>query len=319
MIFKFSKARILAVITLIIVLSYSISCERKEGPEGKPSLIDLISEAPSINCPSGGYKIITGVDLNSNGILEEQEIQNTKYICHGDGRNSLMSVLTESQGENCPAGGYKIIAGLDLNSNSVLDSVEVQHTEFICHGDVGHNSITSVSPEEAGEICPLGGVKIITGIDINENSILDSSEVHQTEFICNGQDGEMDKQIRFDFGSGGWGYGTNTTNWTIVFPRIPYFNLNNYPNVDSIMFTAELKSESLFEECKVQLFDITNNQVIENTEFTMNSANYVLVETTVNLFDFIPKEEITLGIRVKSSKSNHWVFFQRPQLVLYRK
>ncbi len=63
------------------------------GPQGEPgnpgvngfnSLINTSQELPGTNCQNGGIKIETGLDLNSNGILETTEIEtnNTKYICN---------------------------------------------------------------------------------------------------------------------------------------------------------------------------------------------------------------------------------------------
>ena len=258
---KSSNSIPLALTTFFIVICFSNSCERKAGPEGKQSLIDLISEAPGLNCPSGGYKITTGVDLNSNGLLEESEIQNTKYICHGDD---------------------------------------------------GHNSITYAYPEEAGEICLMGGVRIITGIDLNNNSILDSSEVKHIEYICNGKNGEVDKQIRFDFGS----IRSVWENCTIF--RLQLFNIDNYPDVDSVLFMATLQSESANTECIVELYNFTDNQPIENGELRTN-ANVAQVGTKVNLLAYLPRKEIELGMRVRSSVNGSPVYLSYPQLILYRK
>jgi hypothetical protein len=130
--------------TLLTVLSIFIlflGCE-KEGLDGKNSLMDLIIEPTGDNCSSGGYKIISGTDLNNDGTLDENEIQNTEYICNGDdgnnGNNSLLNVISEPAGENCSSGGYKIINGLDLNGNDILDESEIQNTQYICNGDDGY-------------------------------------------------------------------------------------------------------------------------------------------------------------------------------------
>ena len=56
----------------------------------------------------------------------------------------------------------------------------------------GLNSLISSATEEAGENCSNGGVKILTGIDTNNNGTLDEDEVDQdnTQYICNGSNGE---------------------------------------------------------------------------------------------------------------------------------
>ena len=40
-----------------------------------------------------------------------------------------------------------------------------------------------------GSNCPDGGVQIDVGVDDNDNGVLDSSEIDQTTYICNGADG----------------------------------------------------------------------------------------------------------------------------------
>ena len=47
-----------------------------------------------------------------------------------------------------------------------------------------------MSPEPPGPNCPNGGVKIETGIDTNENGMLDENEVTDTVYVCNGEPGE---------------------------------------------------------------------------------------------------------------------------------
>lgn len=53
------------------------------GTNGKNSLINTTTEAAGNNCANGGIKIEVGLDLNNNGTLEINEINNsqTKYIC----------------------------------------------------------------------------------------------------------------------------------------------------------------------------------------------------------------------------------------------
>ncbi|RFS26671.1 hypothetical protein DVR12_02455 [Chitinophaga silvatica] len=54
----------------------------------------------------------------------------------------------------------------------------------------GHSSLIKTTVEPAGTNCQSGGYKIETGIDINDNNILDNSEVTNTSFICNGNNNE---------------------------------------------------------------------------------------------------------------------------------
>lgn len=53
-------------------------------------------------------------------------------------------------------------------------------------GPSGVNSLISLTDESPGSNCTNGGVKLQVGIDANANGTLDSNEVTQTKFICNG-------------------------------------------------------------------------------------------------------------------------------------
>lgn len=56
-------------------------------------------------------------------------------------------------------------------------------------GPAGAKSLVNLIPINAGGDCANGGVKIETGVDLNGNNILDSSEVTDTQSLCNGTAG----------------------------------------------------------------------------------------------------------------------------------
>ena len=54
------------------------------GPQGTAGLNSLIYtsvEYPGENCPYGGLKVETGLDLNCNNVLDTGEVANTSYLC----------------------------------------------------------------------------------------------------------------------------------------------------------------------------------------------------------------------------------------------
>ena len=53
------------------------------------------------------------------------------------GHSSMIRVLDETAGANCPAGGKKIETGIDEDGDGVLDTSEVDTTGYICHGQEG--------------------------------------------------------------------------------------------------------------------------------------------------------------------------------------
>lgn len=116
-----------------------------------------------------------------------------------DGVNSLISVVEEPSGENCPAGGFFVRVGQDENANDNLDSAEVSFSTFVCNGENGADGAAGqdgmnaeqimviTSDEPAGSNCPEGGIKIEVGYDSDESGTLNASEIMSTSFVCNGE------------------------------------------------------------------------------------------------------------------------------------
>jgi trimeric autotransporter adhesin len=55
-----------------------------------------------------------------------------------NGKISLVKTGTEPAGANCAAGGTKIEAGVDNNSNSTLEASEVTNISYVCNADVNN-------------------------------------------------------------------------------------------------------------------------------------------------------------------------------------
>lgn len=178
------------LLSLAIIIALTSACEEKDKL-GTNSLIEILEEPAGVNCTNGGSRIITGVDLNDNAILDENEVQNSSYICNGkDAVNTLLEIIPEPAGENCSFGGFKVLTGIDFNYNGTLDEDEVDNTEYICNGDDGMNTLLDIIPEPAGENCPAGGYLIISGLDRDNDYYLDSNEIQNWEYICNGEEGD---------------------------------------------------------------------------------------------------------------------------------
>jgi len=193
------------------ITSTNYVCNGKNGSNGVNglnSLMSTVAEPAGSHCASGGLKITSGLDANGNGALDPLEVTSTNYICNGangtngtngaNGLNSLTSMVAELSGTNCPSGGLKITSGLDANANGVLDTQEINSTNYICNGANGSNgtnglnglnSRTSMATEPPGPNCPSGGVKITSGLDTNGNGVLDPEEVTATNYACNGASG----------------------------------------------------------------------------------------------------------------------------------
>ncbi|MBU1241085.1 VCBS repeat-containing protein [Myxococcota bacterium] len=157
------------------------------GADGTGALLVLSPEPEGSNCPYGGQRVDSGLDTNGDGILDAGEIQNTAYVCNGV--TTLMTSSVEAPGPNCPQGGEKIVSGQDSNGNGTLDPEEAGSTLYICHGSNGADTLTVATMEGAGENCASGGQKLEIGQDHDGDGTLSPTELFQTVYICNGDDG----------------------------------------------------------------------------------------------------------------------------------
>lgn len=53
------------------------------GTNGLNALVNTIPEASGSNCAAGGIRIVSGQDNNGNGLLDQSEITETRYVCNG--------------------------------------------------------------------------------------------------------------------------------------------------------------------------------------------------------------------------------------------
>ncbi|PKH51790.1 hypothetical protein CXF68_14335 [Tenacibaculum sp. Bg11-29] len=175
-------------LTLLLIL---LSACQENGYDGLANLTNIISEAPGINCERGGLKIETGLDINSNGILDKDEVDSNEFVCNGlNGLSYLSSYITEPKGINCEKGGIKVSFGLDSNNNGTLDDIEITSSTFLCNGVDANDLLTEISSILPGNNCDTGGTKIEYGLDVNGNGSLEKSEVSSTAYFCNGEEGK---------------------------------------------------------------------------------------------------------------------------------
>ncbi|GAB4237001.1 MAG: hypothetical protein Tsb0034_11900 [Ekhidna sp.] len=181
-----------------------------DGQDGFNALVNIEDEPSGTNCSSGGVAIAVGQDTNENGQLDNAEILSINYVCNGsEGTSSSKALVArtspENPGSNCEAGGTLVEIGLDDNENNILDDTEVQSSFFVCNGldgqdgadgsnggnngTDGSTSLIVATPEEPGDNCSAGGIKLQMGIDDNDNGELDAGEVVSTNYICNGEAG----------------------------------------------------------------------------------------------------------------------------------
>jgi hypothetical protein len=108
------------------------------------------------------------------------------------GPKSLLSIQPLAAGAACATGGITVLSGIDKNNNGKLDSTEVDQAQNVCNGLTGPpglKSVLDIQPLAPGAACANGGVIILSGIDLNSNGKLDSTEVDHIQNVCNGATG----------------------------------------------------------------------------------------------------------------------------------
>ncbi len=239
------------------------------------------------------------------------------------GSKSLLNIQPLAAGAACASGGVTILSGIDKNNNGKLDSTEADQTQNVCNGLIGPSglkSLLNIQPLAAGNACANGGVIILSGIDINNNGTLDSTEVDQIQNVCNGANGvsggEQDKQIVLHLG------GSTSASLTPNLGQDPIikFKKSNFLGMDSIVFiTVPFVSDPSFQSV-VDLYDVTDQVSITGSEIISNQLlNVNGFLQTGNLYDQIPDKEITLVTRTRSTKEGAYAGCYYAYLVLYRK
>lgn len=131
-----------------------------------------------------------------------------------------------------------------------------------------------------------------------------------------GKDGGYDKQIRLDFNIIDTLISTDTVGTTTAPPfRILKFNKSNYLNVDSIVFAAFLRTSDTAITCRLML--VVDTVAVDTLK--SNKASFTFVESR-NLFSILPSnKEVSLAVRLASSKKDTPVQALQPAVYLYRR
>lgn len=219
------------------------------------------------------------------------------------GINSLINISDETSGSNCSNGGLRVEAGLDINLNGILEKSEILSTKYVCNGLDGSNSLTTVLAEPKGENCENGGIKINTGIDSNNNGVLDESEIVASTFVCNGIDGNnsLTRITNENSGSncenGGlkieYGLDTNT-NGELNDDEVQYttYTCNGLDGYLSLINITDVTEETICENEGIRIdvgIDSNMNNLLDEDE--IHTTKYVC-----NGIDGVINEEIRLKV-----------------------
>ncbi len=289
----------------------------KDGAPGISTLVSTTVESPGTNCASGGTRIDTGADANSNGQLDADEISSTSYVCTGStGAEVIFSSTAEPAGTNCELGGLRIDAGHDDDGDDILDAEEVDWTDYVCSFDHSLTIVTDIAPSQD---CPGGGIQVDNGVDANGDGALTGSEIQTSRTICNGVDGNVDEEIRFIFPAGRDDLGTDQAiGLYYVTNEFVDFDISNYPGVQSAVFRAYLRTSNGFVPANVQLYDGLNDNFIDNTLLSTSNMSYDSQETGANFIGDFPTGTFNLGIVVWPDEDGTMAEYSNAELVLYR-
>lgn len=145
-----------------------------DGDDGNTTLINTSIEFVGANCVDGGTKVDIGLDDNKNGILDISEIDRTQYVCNGaDGITGADGAPGADGQDGAPgADGQDGAPGADGQ-----DGVDGLTTLI---------SLTTLLEGDAN--CTAGGIKIDVGLDDDRNGTLETAEIDDTAYVCNGAD-----------------------------------------------------------------------------------------------------------------------------------
>ena len=191
----------------LFVLAFIAACEGPDGPEGPAgaagaagtaglnSLVAIVDEPAGDNCTTGGVKITTGLDANSNGTLDESEISATRYVCGGG----------DSEG-----GGPKEIRLADFGIFSKIgqdgDEIESVYADFDIANFPGYTVQFVLKDVEVtdDDDQPSAVEFVVDAVDTsNDNATIDGSQVTvnngdyvSPDFLANVPTGKFDLGIR---------------------------------------------------------------------------------------------------------------------------
>lgn len=169
----------------------TVLCNGVAGEPGTPGLGALVvtsTEAPGARCAEGGVRIDVGIDDDRDGALDAEEIDRTAYVCDGvagaPGLAALVATATVGPGADCAAGGLRVDVGVDDDRDGRLSAAEVDGTRFVCDGRDGRGSRTTIVAEPPGAACARGGQRVEVGVDLDDDGVLDPSEVTTSAVVC---------------------------------------------------------------------------------------------------------------------------------------
>ena len=162
--------------------------------EPSSSLARVLGPALADDCPHGGVELEYGIDANTNGELDDDEVNGSYSICHGEPGPAGQACESVEQ----PDGSFEVQC---LGQESVPippgppgekgePGVDGANGEPGVDGAPGLTALVTTTAEEAGDACAAGGVRVDSGLDSDNSGTLEASEITQTSAVCHGEKGD---------------------------------------------------------------------------------------------------------------------------------
>ncbi|MBN8229269.1 leucine-rich repeat domain-containing protein [Corallococcus macrosporus] len=144
-------------------------------------------EPHGVNCELGGRTVESGLDRNDNGQLDDGEVATADFVCATAVANVLLRVRPVAPGARCPQGGHLSHAGHDANGNGLLEDAEISQEVYTCDESAPVLSRVRALPAFTAP-CDGddgGGAVLESGLDLDGDSALTTSEIEATTYVCN--------------------------------------------------------------------------------------------------------------------------------------
>ena len=198
-----------------------IGADGPAGADGFTTRIQLLQEPAGSNCEAGGKLIRVGRDLDRDGAVTGDEIENSAFICNGSAGEQGVPGLQGPAGAKGDTGekGTTGDQGVKGDKGDKGDPGEKGATgDAGLRGEDGSSTLLSFEQEPAGAVCTGGGQRIHFGRDDDGNGFLAEAEYDGSQVVCNGTQG-----LTGDTGpqgpQGEQGEPAPATSWTNVLDR----------------------------------------------------------------------------------------------------
>lgn len=158
--------------------------------------------ADPLVCPTGGVEVTFGFRQLEQADIDPTDIEPTRkgvtsILCNG--LNALISMEPIESDVDCPNAGLRVLNWIDRDGNGVLSEEEDATSQKVCNGVDGLDGIdiliktTTLTPDPL--VCPRGGIRVMTGKDLDRDDVLDAEEVTSNEKICHGVYGLVETKV----------------------------------------------------------------------------------------------------------------------------